>query len=195
MIVAKTSFINENLKIGKQVLESFNKTFPAVESHSMAQLQLLKTANPQAKKSLVAQCQELCSRVGAMKDEVYGKTYKSFNEYVTALKQSIKKYNVADCGHRSDVVIGSLNPHGRTAQKIEMVVLDSAGNQKSNHIFPVMAMKKDANINKPETWGDNAVIIDAWANIVMKAEEGINYLKKFVNFTPQNEQVKFNIKA
>lgn len=187
------SGVNENLKVGRNALEAFNKTFPKVESFSMAQLKAIRTTDPQTKREILGQCSELYSRLEALRKEVYGKPYSSFLEYINALKQSIKKYNVADCGNRTDVIIGSLKIDGRTAQKVEMVVFDSTGKQKSNHIFPVMAMKKSADMNNLETWGENAIIIDAWANIVMKSKEGVNYLKKLIGFAPQKEQIKFNL--
>lgn len=193
MVAVSARFITENLQEGKKVLEAFNKCFPNVESPSMVQLRASMTKDPIMKQNLMQKLEELDSRLNLLRKDVYTslKPNDPFSNYVRDLKLAIKKYNVADCGHRTDVVIGSLNKDGRNAQKIEMIVLDSAGKQKANHLFPVMGMKKGANIDKPETWGDNAVIVDAWANFVMKAQEGLDYIKQFTGFNAQKEKIRF----
>ncbi len=191
-MIAKVNYLSENIKLGKKVLESFNKTFPNVESHSMAQLRLLKESNPKIKEEMAEVCKKLFSKLTSLKADVYEKAYTQ-SDYISALKSAIKKYNIADCGHRTDVIINSLRIQGKSAKKVEMVITDNLGKQKSNHIFPVIAMKNNANIDNPQTWGENAVIVDAWANMVMKANDGINFLKKTVGFLPAAEKVKFNI--
>ena len=38
-----------------------------------------------------------------------------------------------------------------------------------------------ANIKEPDTWGKNAVICDAWAQICMKVPEAIEYYNNLFN--------------
>lgn len=194
-MIPKVNYLSENLRIGKRVLTSFNKTFPNLESCSMTQLECIKAKSPKIKKSLSQHSEELALKVGVLKKEVYSQPYNSFSEYLIVLKNIIKKYNVADCGHRTDVIRGLLRKENKDAKMVEMVICDSFGKQKSNHIFPVISLKNTSNINNPESWGENAVIVDAWANFVMKASDGINHLKEIIKFMPNNEQIRFNIKA
>lgn len=193
MVAMNAKIISVNLQEGRKVLKLFNKTFPNVESSSMVQLRASMTKDPIMKQTLMHKLEELDSRLNLLRNDVYTslKPNDTFSHYVRDLKQAIKKYNIADCGHRTDVVIGSLNKDGKNAQKIEMVVLDSSGKKEANHLFPVMGIKKGANIDDPETWGENAVIIDAWANFVMKAQEGLDYIKRFTGFNPQKQKIRF----
>ena len=47
-------------------------------------------------------------------------------------------------------------------------------------------MKRRAIINKPETWGKHAVIVDAWGNICDKVEDGLEKIKQMFKFNPEN---------
>jgi len=190
-----SGFINENLAIGKKVLDNFNKNFSGVESRSMVKLQFIKETNPQIKENLAVKLKKLDLRLGALKKDVYEKSYESYGEYLNTLKGAGKKYNILDCDHRTDLIRGALNSQGITSKKIEMGIFDSNGRQVGNHIFPVTAMKQNANANIIETWGENAVIVDAWANFVMKAEDGVNCLLNMIGFNPQKVNVKFSIRA
>lgn len=45
------------------------------------------------------------------------------------------------------------------------------------HQFVIAGLSKDAKLNDPTTWGNNAIIADAWAGIAMPAQRALQHLK------------------
>ena len=62
-----------------------------------------------------------------------------------------------------------------------------------NHAFTVIGLKQNADITKPNTWGKDAVIVDAWTKTVKRANEGIEYIKEIFKYNPEKEECVFSL--
>ena len=50
-------------------------------------------------------------------------------------------------------------------------------------------MDENADVHNPLTWGENAVIVDAWIGKTFSVQDGINFYKEFFMFnknTPEH---------
>ncbi len=80
----------------------------------------------------------------------------------------------------------------KTSQNIEVVEIDS-GMEDADHVFVVIGRVASSNLDRPETWGKNAIVCDPWARKIypgsvlhtvlndytQKVVEGFPILKKF----------------
>lgn len=71
------------------------------------------------------------------------------------------------------------------------------GYNANNHVFVVIGLANNADLNKPETWGKDAVIVDPWSNTVAPAlnnddntQNGICKIKKLPLFR-SDENIEF----
>lgn len=53
--------------------------------------------------------------------------------------------------------------------RIDFCSVQYSTNEQNNHIFLILNKEDGSDINKPETWGDKALILDPWREKVYKA--------------------------
>lgn len=85
----------------------------------------------------------------------------------------------------------------KTSQNIEVVEIDS-GMEDADHVFVIIGRVPSSDLDRPETWGKNAIVCDPWARKIypgsllhtvlndytQKAVDGFPILKKF---NPDNQ--------
>ncbi len=59
------------------------------------------------------------------------------------------------------------------------------------HVFNVINLDDNAIISDTETWGNNAVIVDAWAGKVFKPDEAIKFYRDFLGYDYDNQPLNF----
>lgn len=78
--------------------------------------------------------------------------------------RGVKEYHVGNCGEYADLVLNFLRKNNVDLAELVVIIDD-------NHVFVVINRNPKSDINKPEEWGENAIICDAWANKVYLASE------------------------
>lgn len=111
--------------------------------------------------------------------------YKSLEDLSKEFLNRIKRNNgKANCYETNLILMDKLEKKGLDPKMFQLLPqprFDTVSNQTSsgsNHFSLVIGLNKTADITKPHTWGSSAIIVDAWANIVMKADDGLKYLKE-----------------
>lgn len=65
--------------------------------------------------------------------------------------------------------------------------------EKTNgsHTFLVTGLKEGADYKNPKTWGNKAIVVDPWSNIIMNANDAIEHFKETLNFNPNSHKIRF----
>ena len=107
-----------------------------------------------------------------------------------------KSRGVANCGEVSSAILYYLKQKGEDAHKIHIQIKKKLFKKPENrlfsdHSFVVIGLKKDAKLTDPKTWGNNAVIVDAWNGVVGKAKEVLDQYQRMFKFNPKKEKIIF----
>lgn len=196
--------LKENLRLGEQVLKEFKREFPRhIRSGTFLEIKIAqhsgkdkfeRSALPKARP--IAQ-RYLNERTNAIKS--LNLNPHSFDDFISELKTSMKTKRFANCHEHAFVAKHNLLKKGEDPHIISINILDIQTNKykdkySSYHIFTVFGLKKDAQFNKPETWGQEAVVVDTWGgNIVSKAQDAIEHFKIILGFNPAKHKVKYKL--
>ena len=82
-------------------------------------------------------------------------------------REKIKSKSTANCEEYSDLCIAHLIEMKKDRNvRLEQVTFEE---KNDDHMFVVMDRAEGSDINDPSTWGDNAVIVDAWSGLAFPA--------------------------
>lgn len=176
-----------NFNFAQNLLNDFNAEFPNIKSSTLSDIKLehlIINGAPEAE-------------INAAKQEFYDtdKLYSIMHNEAKKIKgfdfrrSCIKKYNIANCGDRAQIIDEKLKSLNYINTKKMMV---KGNNDFGNHVFNVIGFDKNADMTNPNTWGPNAVVVDAWANKVMTPAEAVDFYKEFLLYNAKNEPIYFN---
>lgn len=110
-----------------------------------------------------------------------------------ATEIAVSKTGAANCGEQAFLVSNRLNEMGIKNKVINMVISSNTTRMvQGGHTFCVIDTDNPIDPREPRSWSSDAVVVDMWANKVMKAQDAINYFyslfkpdstKQFVQFT------------
>lgn len=120
-----------------------------------------------------------------------------YNYYISHLKKCLAAYKVANCGELSNLTQAELINKGKTAYKLGFQIVPNEGEKAVNrtcddHTFVVFGLKENADFSNPKTWGNKAVIVDTWGNVVAKADSAIRQFQTQFNLNPKVEHLEFS---
>ena len=126
----------------------------------------------------------------------YNYEHQSWSEYVEELKKAVLSENAANCGEQAILMQDIFLRNGEEAHNVDMFIYRKKnifGRYKlyKDHSFIVTGLDKGADIREPKTWGNEAVVVDPWCNIVLGAREAIDYFKKILNFNSKHHRTVF----
>lgn len=116
--------------------------------------------------------------------------YKTFDDMVQKIKTAIQKFRAGNCGEINYIFQSEFLKHNINAHAVMFTTYSQETLKKipsKDHTFLVFNLKPDAKLNAPATWGSRAIIADAWSNIVMKADDALNYYKQIFKFNEKEE--------
>lgn len=143
----------------------------------------------------------------------------SFSAYIKKLRKIMQKQNIANCSENANIMLHELQKKGEKPYRIKIKIFDVLAGVVDNsnhsrnisktrkirkiskirkvrrtkpwgdHSFVVFGLKKGASAKRPNTWGQEAVIVDPWCNIVMKASDAMEYLKQQFGFDPKHQEI------
>ena len=116
----------------------------------------------------------------------------SREDYYQAILEDINKEGLANCGEMANIAQHKLNDNGIKADVVRLLFHQyRRGQSRSNgvcdHIFTVINLDKNADLRKPETWGNEAIIIDPWLGIAKRANLALKQIKELMEYSPTTE--------
>ncbi len=118
------------------------------------------------------------------------KNYRSTSDTI-GLKSAVKSTRAANCGEQSSILLSIFEQNKLSAKKISIdyeVYKDFELIYSTDHSFIVSGMAKGADTKKPSTWGNNAVIVDPWSNVILEAKEGLEHFKKILGVSDKHTE-------
>ncbi len=124
------------------------------------------------------------SKIKKMRNDLWSQKFPAYGDYLHALSCYVKEHGpYINCNETADLVKYLLAKDGIKSQNIFMYSVNNNGERINNveHVFCVIGLNKNANIEDISTWDDSCSICDPWANIAMNAQDGIKFYEKFFN--------------
>lgn len=191
--ISKRKIVTQNIYNGEKALRRFNSEFPYVCSNTQYNTIIERHKDDSRYEKLLPIIKGKSCLAGLKLDGIRA-TYKQTPDKINYLKKAVKFQKVANCQERSFLIHNELEQMGIKSQNIRLNFVPKNDKKISkNHAFTVIGLDNNAEINNPHTWGKNAVIVDAWANMVKRAAEGIEYIKTILKFNPEIENCEFSI--
>lgn len=170
----------------KKAMYDFKKDFGEIKSATYVAEQYKQAKHSGAPEevldSLSETRKEYSKKVKEMRKNVYSVRYDSFDDYIKSLKSYVKENgSYMNCNECADLMLYKLRKQGVKATNVCIFTVNKNGERTSGteHVFTVAGLRDNADIKNPDTWGNNAIICDAWAGICEKADEGIKFYKDF----------------
>lgn len=197
--------LKENQELGKKVLEQFRQEFGSPKSSTLIGYDIENNFTRYDDKTIDL----LIKERDKLREEIYDSDYYAIfknttskvSEFIDSVKTLVLKKGKANCKEDSIIISDGVSREGELPVIIYLKIQDKDNpfsNYKKDHFTTVFGLKEDADITNPKTWGDDAVIVDAWKGIVMKASDAINNFAKFMQFEPDYEELKifpYNLKS
>ena len=200
--------VNQNLRLGEKVLKEFKREYPYLKSNSMINVRMKRFQVGMkcvAKRDGVERFAEVNRKWQDLAPMLKGKSvvtgfniFNMRNSYflnknkLDFLTNYMGKEKTANCRECSFVIYDKLKKLGLEPQNVKIEVIDTNLDKVvDNHAFTVFGLSKNADIAKPHSWGKNAVIVDAWSNIVKKSQDALEYMKTL--FNPESGEKTFEL--
>lgn len=180
----------QNLRSGEKVLKQFKQEFPYLRSNTRINLELFNHKDNENITSLTPKLKGRASMTG-FKIYMMRQQYASAKDKIGFLTSAVKKEKSANCAECAILMHDKLAQNGIKSQNVRLNIQNNVDKSNRNHAFTVFGLDKNANISKPHTWGKNAIIVDGWANIAKKAQEGVEYLKQLFQLNTKEETCVF----
>lgn len=125
----------------------------------------------------------------------------SFDQYINIIKSSIetqRKLNgkvYVNCGELAALTQYELLKRGIEAHQLLIKLLKKTMTPNKipcpSHCAVITGLDKNAIIETPSTWGDNAKVIDLWTkhDVVMPARDWLKRILKFIRFNPDEADI------
>lgn len=185
--------LKHNLEIGRCELAKFKKALPYSPSSTRIQTQIIQHEHSPKFSNLISRLDILSDKYTQLDDNFYINTSE---EKAADVIRTIKSNNVGNCGVVNDAMEKIMLEDGFDAHAISLVVTNKRDNmikeRVGDHLFVVFGLRKDADFSDIKTWGNSAIIVDAWSNTVMAAREGMDYIKKLLGYNPDVHNIKYD---
>jgi len=204
--IAFTS-LKSNLRLGEKVLKDFKSEYPYLCSRSFVKAKIKQNKKNPNFDLLIWRLDDLSRsynhKLGWVRKPL-GRLkipyqYKELEDYVRRMAPLLSETKTGNCGEQSKVILYRALGEGANAHNVLMHVqkklfgLIKINKIDGNHMFTILGLKDGAKINKPKTWGHEAVIVDGWTNTVMPAREAIPYFENFLGFGSEKVSSKFKL--
>lgn len=197
MLLNNASFLN-NISFGsikaekrvcEDILRQYHQKYPQeFQSNTKVNTKINKIWNYSllslSKYTNLSSRQEQAVRMA--RKEYGGRTYQNWEDYIASLKKACLKHKAANCGEQNLLLADEFFKKG-----IEVHTIKVEYDKKLVHTFLVTNAKENADWSDPKTWGNKAIVVDAWSNVVLQAKDAIEYFKKLFQFDPRVHTEKF----
>ncbi len=176
--------LGNNFAIANTLLNGFNMEFPNLESYTMTDTLARKAqqTNPNSPQTIAIKEQSdflFKKMINILNNRPKDQENMHFSEYINMVVQEFKTHHHGNCGERAYILCDKLNKMG--IKNHATIQIEGKENYQS-HVFNVIGLAPDADVTKPETWGPNAVVVDAWANRILQPQDAINFYRDFFDY-------------
>lgn len=205
--------LRENIIIGEQALKDFRKNYKQLVSPTFLNLRLEKYKDIDSFSTIIPKIQAIshqnAKHIGTIRVKYFYKNYKTYEMFITQLKNVVKLYKVANCKEQAFLLQHDLIKKGVDANKVSFWIEDKitqkTKTEAEGHSFVVIGMNKNADINNPLSWGkpdkngpylkDEAVVVCPWSGEgrAKRARIAIEDMKKLFNFNPETDTIRYEI--
>lgn len=197
--------VKENIKIGKDTIKALRTEIGKPQSSTYLDTKIMQQYHNPNKDHFVYRLKDLSKAWEEKMQSMYDKYFEYQDnppeDLIPRLKEMVKKYKMANCDIQSLITKDELEKRGENAHifcidiiekpiKFLFFKITDVKILKCNHMFTMIGLDEKFIPNKPETWGENAVMVDAWSERVLAGKEAFQWLKKFFKFNPEKEEIK-----
>lgn len=189
--------LRENKILGEKVLKGFRREFQRPHSNTFVNAKIMQYEKiphfQDTIKKVLNVSQRNSDAVGNLRKILEG-NYPTLADYANKTKEVVRTTKAGNCGECSIIIQHELLQQGEKAHNIAFFIRESSTNlyrKNHDHIFTVFGLKKGAELINPKTWGNEAVIVDAWTGIVKQAHDALNYLKTFMCFDSSKHTIEY----
>ena len=158
----KQTTLNSNKEIALDLIKQFKEKYPNVKSCT-----------------LLASIARDMERKGGNKSDIE-KLYQEANSL------SFEDKNNKNCEERAKILDRILSENGYSGRKAVVLIHGEQNLEEGYiygaHVFNIIGLGKNADVTNLGTWGDNAIIVDVWAEKVFTPEEGITFYRDFLGY-------------
>lgn len=190
--ISNRKVLTQNLYNGERILREFKSEYPYIKSNTRYNV-LIDKHRDNEKFAGILPMLRAQSQISGLTVMQIRNIYNSSREKINTLKNVVKYTKVANCQEQTFLIHDKCKNAGIPAINVRLNFEQKNGfDTTKNHAFTVIGMKKNADVSDPKTWGKNAVIIDAWSNMVKRVHEGIDIIKETFRFDPNTENCVFS---
>lgn len=199
--------LKANMALGEKVLKNFQDEFGKLASNTRIDAEIKNLeAMPELSQEKMERWVNLydnkddanimVKNVRKMAPSKNPEMFKSYDDYMTKLKGAMKEWRAGNCEEHAAVVFDSLKQAGEKPVKLMIEFFKNqdpwtelvfGAKRITNHIFPGIGFAKNADFRVPESWGEEAVAVDAWAGFVKPAKEVPKYLEQYFMIKPKHQ--------
>ena len=177
--------LKENIAYGYKAIEAVQKDFPIGFMSSTH----YETFSKEKDDRTLCYYQDLIDTTRELVDykKRLGKSKKE------ATFEAVKYTGAANCGEQALLISQKLDELGIKNKIISMNIRLNTQNAyyvTNGHSFCVIDTDENMDINNPNSWGKDAVIVDMWSNTVAKVIDAIEFFGTFLK-PKENERIQF----
>ncbi|MDD3236565.1 MAG: hypothetical protein PHV37_00530 [Candidatus Gastranaerophilales bacterium] len=192
--------LKQNLRVGEDVLRSFKKEFPALKSNTLVDLHIMNVKDTERFQSVLPDLRRLSERYGDNLYQVRREIITPYKDeqlprYVERTGELLKKKPYANCSESSYFIKQALKEKGETPTRLTMDVINKKNGYPvdgKDHVFNIFGLKENADPTNPKTWGNQAVVVDAWSNFVMEAKNALETFNRIFKVDQSKHEVKYS---
>ncbi len=186
---ASTS-LSENLRIGREVLSEFKTDYPKLKSCRLLLAKMLSIRDWDKFDDLmppfVEQLASYNNGLKVVRARLEELPKNNFSEYCDSYEKIVREEGYANCREMAFIVGNRLTKRAIDTQNISMRLWRNK-EEYADHAFSVIGIKKGAIVEDYQTWGDEAVVVDAWYCRGF-AKAAIEALKKYAKLFEMKQE-------
>lgn len=181
----KISFtgLNENIMMGRFAVRQVRQDYPRGFLSNTRYEAFSNKVNPKMDRFLREKIRDTREKVSFQERLGY--------DGLTAVERVVKQTGAANCGEQAYLLSKQLKKDG-VNHKIVIMEMNKDKSFVDSHTFCVIGLDDKAVINKPETWGEEAVVADLWLNSVDKANKALSKFLKIMDFSKKENTVRYH---
>ena len=193
----KVSFcgLKQEKILAEGILRDYKSSFPYIKSNSFVNTKILAHYKSPGYENLIDKLFVLSAKysdnVKTIRQNLREhKRFESFSQFISVLKTTFINKGYANCGELNYVLQDKFLKNNINAHMVCMQTFYKSSATKvsgKDHSFLVFNLSRNSKLDDPTTWGNKAIIADAWCNIVMPAYDALNYYKDFFSYNSKKE--------
>ncbi|MDX2085483.1 MAG: hypothetical protein SFZ03_08855 [Candidatus Melainabacteria bacterium] len=191
----------QNLHVGEQVLREIRSEWPVIPSNTLLEHRSQRLGNRYDLRSPLHQ------KLQALFNQYYGwvesgrrlweQSFRSVHDFARAFYGAIETYPGLNCAECSMLGQLALLKRGIVAHRVKLEGVNPATGEAERtyeHAITVFGLRPGANLEKPGTWGQQAVVLDPWLGVVMPADRALDYLREELGINAARYKLRLSSK-